>query len=258
MSLHVGEETGRRRKMSGKKVAARVTAGDTCEWAAWRSMLRPGEVYRPSRAGAAGRAPGQRAVAGDPAGAAGRRRAGAAGGQRVLIPQSGLEVAECYRQRWKIELFFRWLKCLVPCRHWLAESERGGDLPSRSAGSPSSGRSCWRRRWASDPTNGCWNACASTKWAGPRMRNWPQASCARRGRRVANAHCGWRKRPRGRRVPSCRARPPAPPPVAASIAPRSVPARPFSLFATVSRNTIGAARSWQTPSRRSTPRVHPG
>lgn len=38
---------------------------------------------------------------------------------------SALEVAEFYRQRWKIEQFFRWLKCLVPCRHWLAESEAG-------------------------------------------------------------------------------------------------------------------------------------
>jgi len=35
------------------------------------------------------------------------------------------EIAEFYRQRWKIEGFFRWLKCLVPCRHWLAESESG-------------------------------------------------------------------------------------------------------------------------------------
>jgi hypothetical protein len=38
---------------------------------------------------------------------------------------SAREIAEVYRHRWKIELFFRWLKCLVPCRHWLAESERG-------------------------------------------------------------------------------------------------------------------------------------
>jgi len=38
---------------------------------------------------------------------------------------SAAEVAEFYRQRWKIEGFFRWLKCLVPCRHWLAESQPG-------------------------------------------------------------------------------------------------------------------------------------
>lgn len=26
---------------------------------------------------------------------------------------------------WRIELFFKWLKCSLGCRHWLAESERG-------------------------------------------------------------------------------------------------------------------------------------
>ena len=30
-----------------------------------------------------------------------------------------------YRQRWKIELFFRWVKCILGCRHWLAESPSG-------------------------------------------------------------------------------------------------------------------------------------
>ena len=30
-----------------------------------------------------------------------------------------------YRHRWKIELFFRWLKCLVNFRHFFAESENG-------------------------------------------------------------------------------------------------------------------------------------
>ncbi|MDO8543173.1 MAG: IS4 family transposase [Opitutaceae bacterium] len=34
-------------------------------------------------------------------------------------------IAECYRHRWQVELFFRWLKCILGCRHWLAESERG-------------------------------------------------------------------------------------------------------------------------------------
>jgi hypothetical protein len=24
-----------------------------------------------------------------------------------------------------VEIFFRWLKCLVPCRHWFAESPEG-------------------------------------------------------------------------------------------------------------------------------------
>ena len=30
-----------------------------------------------------------------------------------------------YRRRWQVELFFRWLKCILGCRHWLAESEPG-------------------------------------------------------------------------------------------------------------------------------------
>lgn len=36
-----------------------------------------------------------------------------------------LELCGIYRQRWKIEGFFRWLKCVLPCRRWLAESPRG-------------------------------------------------------------------------------------------------------------------------------------
>jgi len=35
------------------------------------------------------------------------------------------EVAQLYKERWRIELFFRWLKCLLGCRHWLAESPAG-------------------------------------------------------------------------------------------------------------------------------------
>ena len=38
---------------------------------------------------------------------------------------SSLEVTGLYRHRWKVEMFFRWLKCLVPCRHWFAESREG-------------------------------------------------------------------------------------------------------------------------------------
>lgn len=30
-----------------------------------------------------------------------------------------------YRRRWQIEGFFKWLKGLLGCRHWLAESQRG-------------------------------------------------------------------------------------------------------------------------------------
>lgn len=38
---------------------------------------------------------------------------------------SAAEVALLYQQRWQVELFFRWIKCILGCRHWLAESEAG-------------------------------------------------------------------------------------------------------------------------------------
>lgn len=34
-------------------------------------------------------------------------------------------VALTYRYRWQIELFFKWLKCILGCRHWFAESRAG-------------------------------------------------------------------------------------------------------------------------------------
>jgi Transposase DDE domain len=33
-----------------------------------------------------------------------------------------------YRQRWQIELFFKWIKTILNCRHWLAESPAGARL----------------------------------------------------------------------------------------------------------------------------------
>lgn len=38
---------------------------------------------------------------------------------------SAAQVAGLYRRRWEVEGFFRWLKCLLPCRHWFAESANG-------------------------------------------------------------------------------------------------------------------------------------
>ena len=35
------------------------------------------------------------------------------------------EVALLYKERWRIELFFRWIKCILGCRHWLAQSPQG-------------------------------------------------------------------------------------------------------------------------------------
>jgi hypothetical protein len=34
-------------------------------------------------------------------------------------------VSLAYRHRWQVELFFRWIKCILRCRHFLAESPRG-------------------------------------------------------------------------------------------------------------------------------------
>ncbi len=34
-------------------------------------------------------------------------------------------VSLLYRKRWQVELFFRWIKCILGCRHWLAESPEG-------------------------------------------------------------------------------------------------------------------------------------
>lgn len=33
-----------------------------------------------------------------------------------------------YRKRWRIEMFFRWVKCVLGCGHWFAESHRGATI----------------------------------------------------------------------------------------------------------------------------------
>jgi len=38
------------------------------------------------------------------------------------------DVAWLYQHRWQIELFFRWVKCILGCRHWLAESPQGAAI----------------------------------------------------------------------------------------------------------------------------------
>ena len=35
------------------------------------------------------------------------------------------EIQTLYLRRWQIECYFRWIKCLLGCRHWLAESPEG-------------------------------------------------------------------------------------------------------------------------------------
>lgn len=55
----------------------------------------------------------------------------ASGGELLLVSnKTGEELsaellALIYRSRWRVELFFKWLKCILGCHHWLAESERG-------------------------------------------------------------------------------------------------------------------------------------
>ena len=52
-------------------------------------------------------------------------------GELLLVSNKAREelsaelLALIYRSRWRVELFFKWLKCILGCRHWLAESERG-------------------------------------------------------------------------------------------------------------------------------------
>ena len=38
-------------------------------------------------------------------------------------------VVRAYRHRWQVELFFRWLKCILGCRHLLAENPAGVTIP---------------------------------------------------------------------------------------------------------------------------------
>jgi len=42
-----------------------------------------------------------------------------------LVEMSCRDIQTLYRRRWQIECFFRWIKCLLGCRHWLAESAQG-------------------------------------------------------------------------------------------------------------------------------------
>ena len=42
-------------------------------------------------------------------------------------------VSLIYRYRWQIELFFKWIKCVLGCRHWMAESLEGMTLQTYCA-----------------------------------------------------------------------------------------------------------------------------
>jgi len=57
-------------------------------------------------------------------------------GEKTLVLATNLDTpalpaelaSQLYRQRWRIELFFRWVKCILGCGHWLAESQQGATL----------------------------------------------------------------------------------------------------------------------------------
>lgn len=82
---------------------ALVTEGKICERAAMRRMLKPGGFYL------------------------GDRNYGADHGLFPELVEMGCGFVLRMRgdTMWEVEIFFRWLKCLVPCRHWFAESPEG-------------------------------------------------------------------------------------------------------------------------------------
>lgn len=52
----------------------------------------------------------------------------AEGRQVILLTNTDLPaevIGLIYRYRWQVELFFRWFKCILGCRHWLSESQSG-------------------------------------------------------------------------------------------------------------------------------------
>ncbi|MEZ5941662.1 MAG: transposase [Planctomycetaceae bacterium] len=62
-------------------------------------------------------------------------------------------IAVAYRYRWQIELFFRWLKCVLGCRHLLSHCESGVTLQVYAAVIASLLISLWT---GSKPTKRTW------------------------------------------------------------------------------------------------------
>src|SRR3990172_5250585 len=49
----------------------------------------------------------------------------------ILLTNTDVEaevVALLYRYRWRVELFFRWFKCILGCTHWLSTTYQGVTL----------------------------------------------------------------------------------------------------------------------------------
>jgi IS4 transposase len=53
-----------------------------------------------------------------------------AAGKQLYLATSLMEidadlVGEIYRSRWQVELFFRWMKCILGCQHLISEKSNG-------------------------------------------------------------------------------------------------------------------------------------
>ena len=112
-------------------------------------------------------------LGGKPDGPVGRLVRVEAGGHVFLLftDREDLEadlVSLIYRHRWQIELFFKWIKCILGCRHWLAESQRGMRIQVYCALIASVLLVLWTGR---KPTLRQWERCNFTGWAGSRWRN---------------------------------------------------------------------------------------
>lgn len=60
-----------------------------------------------------------------------------AAGQKFLLATTRTDlpahlIGLIYRYRWQIELFFKWIKTMLPCGHWLAESPAGVSIQIHS------------------------------------------------------------------------------------------------------------------------------
>jgi hypothetical protein len=60
-----------------------------------------------------------------------------AGGQKFVLATTRTDlpahlIGLIYRYRWQIELFFKWIKTMLPCGHWLAESPAGVSIQIHS------------------------------------------------------------------------------------------------------------------------------
>jgi len=78
-------------------------------------------------------------------------------------------VSLIYRCRWQIELFFKWIKCVLGCRHWLAESQAGVTIQVYCALIASVLLVLWT---GSRPTKRQWETLQLYGWGGSLSRNF--------------------------------------------------------------------------------------